>query len=85
MTWLFVKIEDIATIPSKITDAEICLSDDKDYDYDLTLFSDSEIEDKNSIVVFIETTAKNEKVLNGKIHYSFTVGKSKNRIREIKA
>ena len=80
-----LKIEDIATIPSEITDAEIRLSDDKDYDYDLTLFSDSEIEDKNRIVVFIETTAKNEKVLNGKIHYSFIVGKSKNRIREIKA
>lgn len=78
-----LKIEDIATIPSEITDAEITLSDDKDYDYELKLFSDSEIEDKTSVTAFIESVAKNEKVLNGKIRYSFTVGKSDRLIKEM--
>ncbi len=78
-----LKIEDIATIPSEITDAVISLADNKDYDYRLTLFSDLEISDKNSIIDFIETTAKNEKVLNGKIEYSFTLGRSDRTIRQI--
>ena len=78
-----LKIEDIATILPNISDAEIALSDDKSFDYDLNLFVDNTDINKDDIISFIETTSMNEKALNGKIRYTFTDAKSKNYIRNI--
>ena len=66
-----LKIEDIATIPPEISDAKITLSDKEGFDYDLKLFTATEDIDKEKIIAFIESISKNEKVLNGKIRYSF--------------
>lgn len=77
-----LKIEDIATIVENVNDAEISLSNDNEYDYKLKLFCDKEIDEQNAIS-FIEETAKNEKVLNGKIKYSFIVGNGKSFIKHI--
>lgn len=66
-----LKIEDIATIPPEISDAEIALSDDENFDYELKLIAETENIDEKKIKEFIEKTAQNEKVLNGKIRYSF--------------
>lgn len=79
-----LKIEDIATIPPGISDAEITLSDDENFDYELKLFTATENTDKEKIIAFIDSIAKNEKVLNGKIRYSFVNEKSKTYIKEIK-
>lgn len=79
-----LKIEDIATIPSEISDAEITLSNDKNFDYDLKLFTSTENFDEEKIKKFIEKTAQNEKVLNGKIKYTFTTAISTNYIYQLK-
>lgn len=78
-----LKIEDIATIPQEISDAEITLSDDESFDYELKLFTKAESVDEEKIKVFIETIAKNEKVLNGKIRCFFVNDKSEAYIKEI--
>lgn len=78
-----LKIEDIATILPDISDAEISLSDDKNFDYDLKLFVNDTNINKDEIISFIETTSKNEKALNGKIKYTFKNANSKNYIRNI--
>lgn len=78
-----LKIEDIATILPEISDAEIALSDDKNFDYELELFVNNTNINKDDIISFIETTSKNEKVLNGKIKYIFTNAGSKNHIKNI--
>lgn len=77
-----LKIEDIATIVKNVNDAEILLSNDNEFDYELNLFCNNEIDEQNAIL-FIEETAKNEKVLNGKIRYNFIVGKGKSFIKYI--
>ena len=77
-----LKIEDIATIPNDINDAEISLSEDGEYDYELKLYCDNKV-DEQDIIEFIEQTAKNEKVLNGKIKYKFIVEKGKNYFRYV--
>lgn len=79
-----LKIEDIATILSEISDAKITLSNDKSFDYDLKLFTSAENVDEEKIKEFIEKTAQNEKVLNGKIKYTFTTAISTNYIYQLK-
>jgi long-chain acyl-CoA synthetase len=78
-----LKIEDIATIPKEINDAQISQSTDNNYDYDLKLFVETDAIDKDSIISFIETIAKNEKVLNGSIKYEFVKELSNNYIRQV--
>lgn len=77
-----LKIEDIATIPDGVNDAEISLSNDTKYDYDLKIYCDNKINEQEAID-FIEQTAKNEKVLNGKIKYSFVNEKGKSYIKYV--
>lgn len=75
-----LKIEDIATIINGVNDAEISLSTDNEYDYDLKIYVDFDIDEKKAIDL-IEKTAKDEKVLNGKIKYIFYTKKGKNYYR----
>ncbi len=77
-----LKIEDIATIPKDVNDAVISLSKDGKYDYELKIYCDKKINEQDTIR-FIEQTAKNEKVLNGKIKYEFIVKKGKNYFRYV--
>lgn len=77
-----LKIEDIATIPDDINDAVISLSEDGEYDYELKLYCENKV-DEQGVINFIEQTAKNEKVLNGKIKYNFIVEKGKNYFRYV--
>lgn len=77
-----LRIEDNATLPPNVIDAEIFLSADKDYDYDMKVFLNKKTDEK-SVIDFIEKTAKNEKILNGKISYEFVTGESNNYIRFI--
>ena len=75
-----LKIEDIATIIDGVNDAEISLSADNDYDYDLKIYTDFAVDEQKAID-FIEQTSKNEKVLNGKIKYIFIQKKGKSYYR----
>lgn len=77
-----LKIEDIATIPDDINDAVISLSEDAEYDYELKLYCDNKV-DEQGVIDFIEQTAKNEKVLNGKIKYNFIIEKGNNYFRYV--
>lgn len=77
-----LKIEDIATIPDGINDAEISLSNDTEYDYDLKIYCDNKINEQE-VIDFIEQTSKNEKVLNGKIKYSFVNEKGKSYVKYV--
>lgn len=65
-----LKIEDIATIGDGVNDAEISLSADNDYDYNLKIYTDFAVDEQKAID-FIERISKNEKVLNGRIKYIF--------------
>lgn len=65
-----LKIEDIATIVDGVNDAEISLSADNDYDYDLKIYTNFVVEEQK-VIDFIERISKNEKVLNGRIKYIF--------------
>lgn len=75
-----LKIEDIATIIDGVNDAEISLSADNDYDYDLKIYINCAVDEQKAID-FIEQTSKNEKVLNGKIKYIFIQEKGKSYYR----
>lgn len=77
-----LKIEDIATIPNEISDAVISISDDNEYDYELKLYC-NDLTNNEKIIHFIEQTAKNEKVLNGKIKYDFVIEKGKSYFRYV--
>lgn len=75
-----LKIEDIATIIDGVNDAEISLSADNEYDYELKIYTDFAV-DKQKTIEFIEQISKNEKVLNGKIKYIFIQEKGKSYYR----
>ncbi len=75
-----LKIEDIATIVDGVNDAEISLSADNDYDYNLKIYTDFAVDEQKAID-FIKQTSKNEKVLNGKIKYIFIQKKGKSYYR----
>ena len=75
-----MKIEDIATIIDGVNDAEISLSADNEYDYELKIYTDFAV-DKQKTIEFIEQISKNEKVLNGKIKYIFIQEKGKSYYR----
>ena len=75
-----LKIEDIATIIDGVNDAEISLSADNEYDYELKIYTDFAV-DKKKTIEFIEQISKNEKVLNGKIKYIFIQEKGKSYYR----
>lgn len=75
-----LKIEDIATIIDGVNDAEISLSVDNEYDYELKIYTDFDV-DKQKTIEFIEQISKNEKVLNGKIKYIFIQEKGKSYYR----